>query len=100
MNQKILLSIVILMPIIALISYVYVDSVCDEFTKFGECVNLEEKRERAIQNSITEPFGITLEEFNDLESKVIDSNHKKIIPVLVHNNGDIEKTISMLNFNK
>jgi len=78
----------------------YVDMKCDTFTTFGKCVNFEDHKNNIINRQLTIPFGITIEEFNDLESKVNVTNYKKIIPILIHNNGDIEKTIEMLNWNK
>jgi hypothetical protein len=100
MDKKILTVLGIIVPIIVIVSFAYVDMKCDTFTTFGKCVNFEDHKNNIINNQLTVPFGITIEEFNDLESKVNVTNYKKIIPILKHNNGDIEKTLEMLNWNK
>lgn len=99
MNKKsLIISSVIIVLIIAFISFMYIDSECDTFTTFGKCVNFEDHKNNNIKQYVTEPYGLTLEEFSYIESKVNVTDYRDIFPILNSTNGDIEKTIKILNF--
>jgi len=100
MTNKYLIISIIIIPIIAIISFVYIDTECDRITTFGKCVNFEDHKNNLIKEHVTKPYGITQEEFNYLESKVNVTDYRNIFPTLNHTNGDIEKTIAILNWHE
>lgn len=63
--------------------------------QYNEMEQMNDDKDQNLTDFATKPYGITVDEFHYIESKVNNST-REILSVLKDTNGDIEKTIKIL----